>query len=181
MSHYEKFVARFAGKKTMLLLIAVFFTLISVAQHFTNFSGEWKLNELKTERGGFLCIYDAGDRMRSETMKIAAHEDFLTVDVPGLSLEAVTRQEKLSFDGKESEFTLLRTKKKFTVSWSDGGQTMIVNSFVYMSINGEKTEEFKVTEAWKLINGGKSLSVQATLTSTLIGERVMKHVYDKIN
>ena len=183
MSYYQKLVTRFAGKRPVLLLIAAFLTLTSMAQDRADFSGEWKLNESKTERGQFLCIYDGGDRMRSETMKISEHENFLTVDVPSSSPDAamITRQEKLNFDGKESEFTLARTQKKFNVRWSDDGQTLTVNSFVYMKINDEKKEEFKVTEVWKLINDGKSILLQANLTSTLIGERVMKHVYDKVN
>ena len=42
--------------------------------------------------------------MRSKTMKIAAHADFLTVDVASSSVDGalVTRQAKLIFDGKES-------------------------------------------------------------------------------
>ena len=183
MSDYQKFLTTFAVKKWVLLLIVGFFTLTSMAQGRANFSGEWKLNESKTERGQFLCIYDGGDRMRSEIMKIEMQADFLTVDVPSRYPDAVmvTRPEKVNFDGKESEFTLLRTQKKFAANWSDDGQTMTVNSVVYMHINGEKTEEFIVTEVWKLINAGKSISLEANLKSTLIGERAMKHVYDKLN
>ena len=183
MSHYQIFAIIIGVKKPVLLLTAAFFTLTSIAQDRADFSGEWKLNETKTERGQFLCIYDGGDRMRSEIMKIAKHEDFLTVDVPRSSPDAamVTRQEKLNFDGKEIEFTLARTQKKITVRWSDDGKTMTVNSLVYMKLSGQKTEEFKVTEVWKLINDGKSISLEANLTSALIGERVAKHVYDKVN
>ena len=179
MRYYQKFVTTFAGKKPALLLTAAFFTLSSMTANRTNFSGEWKLNESKSNHGHLLCIYDGGDRMRSKTMKIAEHADFLTVDVassfPNAAL--VIRQEKLTFNGKESEFTLMGRGKKSTVKWSDDGQTMTVNSVVYLDINGEKTE-FKVTEVWKLINNGKSISLQANTKSTY-GEDAMKLVYDK--
>ena len=180
MSYYQKLVATFATNKSVLLLTAVFFTLTSMAPHRANFSGNWKLNESKSVRGNSLCIYDPGDRMRSNTMKIAGHADFLTIDVVNSSLDRtlVTRREKLTFDGKESEVALIRRGKTFTVKWSDDGQTMTVNSIVYLDINGEK-QEFKVTEVWKLINDGKSISLQANAKSTFFGECAWKFVYDK--
>jgi len=55
---------------------------------------------------------------------------------------------------------------------------MTVNSIVYLDINAEK-QEFKVTEVWKLINDGKSISLQANAKSTFFGERAWKFVYDK--
>ena len=104
----------FAGKKSVLLLTAGFFTLTSMAQDRANFSGEWKLNESKSELVGQfpLCIF-GGDRMRSKTMKIAGQADFLTVDVASSSPDGalVTRQEKLTFDGKESEATYVGTPR----------------------------------------------------------------------
>ncbi len=166
--------------KLVLLLTAAFFTLSGMTAKRANFSGKWKLNESKSVRGNSLCIYDAGDRMRSNTMNIAAHADFLTIDVvsssPGGAL--VTRREKLTFDGKESEVTHIRRGKTFTAKWSDDGKNLTVNSLVYLDINGKK-QEFKVTEVWKLINDGKSISLQANATSTFFGERAWKFVYDK--
>ena len=180
MSYYQKLVATFATNKSVLLLTAVFFTLTSMAPHRANFSGNWKLNESKSVRGNSLCIYDLGDRMRSNKMKIAGHADFLTIDVVSSSLDGalVTRREKLTFDGKESEVTFFGRGKKSAVKWSDDGKTMTVNSIVYLDINGEK-QEFKVTEVWKLINDGKSISLQANAKSTFFGERAWKFVYDK--
>ena len=182
MSFYHKFVTTFAGKKAVLLFTAAFFTLTSMAQDRTNFSGEWKLNESKSElvRDQFpLCIF-GGDRMRSKTMKIAGHADFLTVDVASSSPDGalVTRQEKLIFDGKEREATFVgRPRDKSTARWSDDGQTMTVSSVRSFDTNGE-TADFKVTEVWKLINDGKSISVQVKSYS-ISGENTMKLVYDK--
>jgi hypothetical protein len=182
MSYYQKLVATFAANKSVLLLIAVVFTLTSMAPHRANFSGKWKLNESKSVRGNTLCIYDQGDRMRSDAMKITEHADFLTIDVVSSSPDGtpVTRSEKLTFDGKEGEFTLFKRGKTYSVKWSDDGKTMTVNSLVYLDINGEK-QEFKVTEVWKLINDGKSISLQANAKSTFVGERTWKFVYDKVS
>lgn len=85
--------------------------LTSMAQDHNKFSGEWKLNESKSDsvRQFPLCIFGGGDRMRSRTMKIAGHAGFLTVDVASESADGslVTRQEKLTFDGKETEGTFV--------------------------------------------------------------------------
>lgn len=180
MSYYQKLVATFATNKQVLLLTAVLFTLTSMAPHRTNFSGNWKLNESKSVRGNTLCIYDQGDRMRCDSMKIAERADFLTIDAVGLSPGGalVTRHEKLTFDGKESEVTLTRRGKMFTAKWSGDGNTMTVNSLVYLDIDGER-QEFKVTEVWKLINDGKSISLQANAKSTVFGDRTWTFVYDK--
>ncbi len=183
MSYYQKFATIFAGKKSVVLLTTGFFTLTSVAQDFARFSGEWKLNESKSEfvQQFPLCIFGGGDRMRSKTMKIAGHADFITVDVASSSSdgELVIRQEKLTFDDKESEATFVgRPREKSTAKWSDLGRIMTVNSVKSFDINAEKAD-FKVTEVWKLINDGKSISVQVNSTTISGGENIMKIVYDR--
>ena len=55
---------------------------------------------------------------------------------------------------------------------------MTVNSVKNLDMNGGKETEIKVTEAWKLINNGKSISVQAN-SSSVFGDYAMKLVYDK--
>ncbi|HTE23085.1 hypothetical protein [Flavitalea sp.] len=152
--------------------------LTSMAAARANFSGKWKLNESKSEPGQF----GTGDKVcldwlaASKTMKIAGQADFLTLDL-AISLEGalVTRQEKLNFDGKENEDTFFGGTKKSTVKWSDDGQTMTVNSVI--TIRGT---EIKVQEVWKLINDGKSISLQAN-SNSIFGENNMKLVYDKDN
>ena len=156
----------------------------------TNFSGEWKSKESISMGGNIVCSYDEGDRMLSKTMKIVAQADFLTIEVPNPSPGAAlaTSQEKLAFDGKESEINHGRERgKKFTVKLSADGQTMTVNSIVHLmmavpfSINTRKQEFVYVTEVWKLSNDGKTISVQANATTTSSSdERSWKTVFDKV-
>ena len=150
----------------------------------TNFSGEWKSKESISMGGNIVCLYDEGDRMRSKTMKIVAQADFLTIEVPNPSPGAAlaTSQEKLAFDGKESEINHGPERgKKFTVELSADGQTMTVNSIVHLMI-AQKQAFFNVTEVWKLSNDGKTISVQANAKSTLYGgERSWKTVFDRDN
>jgi hypothetical protein len=156
----------------------------------TNFSGEWKSKESISMGGNIVCLYDEGDRMLSNTMKIAQQADFLTIEVPNPSpgVALATSQEKLAFDGEESEINQGRERgKKFTVRLSADGQTMTVNSIVHLmiavpfSINTRKQEFVYVTEVWKLSNDGKTISVQANAKTTLFGdERSWKTVFDKV-
>lgn len=181
MSYYQKFMTTFSGKQWVLLLTAGCFTLSCMVPGQVNFSGEWKLNESKSKMGGKfpLCIF-GGDRMRSKTMKIATHADFLTVDVASSSSDGalVTRQEKLVFDGKQNKATYVGVaREKSSAWWSDDGQTMTVHSVRSFDKNGG-TADFKVTEVWKLINGGKSIVIQVNERSSS-GEHTMTLVYDR--
>ena len=179
----------------VILLTGVIYFALQAQQkngaHRANFSGEWKSKESISMGGNIVCIYVEGDRMLSKTMKIAQHSDFLTIEIPNPSPGAAlaTSQEKLAFDGKESQINPGRERgKKFTVKLSDDGQTMTVNSTVHLmvatpsNINVQKQAFVYVTEVWKLSNDGKSISVQSNAKSTLFGgERSWKTVFDKAN
>ena len=95
----------------VILLTGVIYFAVQACQkndtHRANFSGEWKSKESMSMGGNIVCLYDEGDRMRSNTMKIAEQADFLTIEVPNPSPGAAlaTSQEKLAFDGKESQIT----------------------------------------------------------------------------
>jgi len=175
-SYYQKLVATFTANKPVLLLTAAFFTLTSMFPGRANFSGKWILNESKSARGHSLCTWGLEDHMRSNTMKVATQSKFLTIYVASSST-LVTTQEKLTFDGKERENTISDRVKKSTVKWSADRQTMTVNSIVTLGAGSQKIE-FKVTEVWKLINDGKSISLQANIKS-IYGEDAMNLVFDK--
>ncbi|MEO6313548.1 MAG: hypothetical protein ABIO53_01295 [Chitinophagaceae bacterium] len=124
-------------------------------------------------------------------MKIVEQASFLTIEIPNPSpgVALATTQEKLAFDGKESQINQGRERgKKFTVQLSADRQTMTVNSIVHLmvatpfKIDVQQQAFFYVTAVWKLSNDGKSISVQANAKSTLWGgERAWKTVFDKAN
>jgi len=179
----------------IILLTGVIYFAVQAQQkngtHRANFSGEWKSKESISMGGNIVCLYDEGDRMLSKTMKIAEQADFLTIEIPNPSPGAAlaTSQEKLTFDGKESQVDHGPERvKKFTVKLSGDGQTMTVNSVVHLMVaspyhvNVQTQMLVYVTEVWKLINDGKSISVQANAKSNLFGdERSWKTVFDKAN
>ena len=115
-------------------------------------------------------------------MRIAEKETFLLVESTSSSSDGspITRQEKLTFDGKESKTTIVGWPREMsTAKLSNNGQTMTVYFSKSFPKSGEKAD-IKVTEVWKLINGGKSISIHVNSKST-DGERAMTLVYEKAN
>ncbi len=188
------------NKRNVLLCVVILLTGVTYfavqalqknGTHPADFSGEWKSKESISMGGNIVCCYNSGDRMLARTMKIAEQADFLTIEVsssfPGTA--PVTSQEKLAFDGKESEINHGRGKgKKFTVKLSADGQTMTVNSIVHLMVatpyhvDVQEQMLVYVTEVWKLSNDGKSISVQTNAKSNLYSvERSWKTVFDKVS
>ncbi|HVG42208.1 MAG TPA: hypothetical protein VM888_11410 [Chitinophagaceae bacterium] len=168
------------ASSSTLFLSAIAFAAISSAATIlyaaANFSGEWKLNEQKSELGQF------GGRMAARKMVITGQAENLSIQRSSTSQDGqeVNTSEKLTFDGKPSESTVFGNSKKSSSSkWSDDGQTLNVASTIILDRNGE-TIEIKVTEVWKLIDGGNALSIESTSNSTF-GTNTMKLVYDKVN
>ena len=198
----------------IILLIGVIYFAVQAQQkngtHRATFSGEWKAKESISMGGNIVCSYAAGDRMLSKTMKISEQADFITIETPNYEgsrmqeqadfitkeipatlpdTALVTRQEKLTFDGKESQINYGREiGKNFTVKLSADRQTMTVNSVVHLltatpyHVNVQKQAFVYVTEVWTLSNDGQSISVQAKAKSNLFGEeRSWKTVFDKVD
>jgi hypothetical protein len=164
-------------KSTIAVAIAVFCICTSATiVNSVNFSGEWKLNESKSDLGQF------GGRGAARTIKVASS------DANGISIEristnqngeAVSRTEALTFDGKEAESKggFGNSTRKASAKWSDDGQSMIINAVSTFDRNGEKME-IKQKETWKLGDGGQTLTVEASSSSSF-GESTMKLVYEK--
>jgi hypothetical protein len=177
----------------IILLAGVIYFAVQALQkngtHRADFSGNWKSKESISMGGNLVCAYDKSDHVMSKTMKIAEQADFLIIEIPNPSPGAplATTQEKLVFDGRESQINYSPERgKKFTVKLSADRQTMTVNSIVHLmvatpyKVNVQKQAFFYVTEVWKLSNDGKSIVVQANAKSNLFGgERSWKTVFDK--
>jgi hypothetical protein len=162
------------SKKLLSLFIApvLVLSIISMPDR-ANFSGEWKLNEGKSELGDF------GGRFAARTIKVEQKEDAISISktAPSFNGGDATTTESLTFDGKVSETTVFgSSKKKSTAKWSDDGQTLTISYSVLFEREGQTTE-FKGTETWTLTKEG-SLSL-VTVSSSPRGENTTKAVYDK--
>ncbi|MEI9943185.1 MAG: hypothetical protein WDN26_03110 [Chitinophagaceae bacterium] len=156
----------------LFLASALLFSFISKPER-SNFSGEWKLNEGKSDLGQF-----AGFATR--TIKTDQKNDSIAIarTAPGFDGNEATSMETLTFDGKEKESTLFgNSKRKATAKWSDDGQTLTFNYTLMLDFDGQVTE-VKGVEVWSLTDGGKTLVVQNNSSSSF-GDLATKSVYEK--
>ena len=166
------------SRKTAWVVAAAVFCICTSATviYSVNFSGEWKLNESKSDLGQF------GGRGAARTIKVTSS------DANGISIERistnqngdeVSRKESLTFDGKEVESAggFGNSKRKATAKWSDDGKSMIIDAVMTFDRNGE-TMEIKQKETWTLSDDGQTLTVDANSSSSF-GENTMKLVYEK--
>lgn len=163
----------FSTKKLLILLLApvVLFSFISKPDH-TNFSGDWKLNEGKSELGDF------GARFTPTAIKVDQKADAITIarTRPGFNGgDPTTTTLTLTFDGKETESTGFGgSKSKSTAKWNDD-QTLVISTNTTFERNGQTTE-IKGTETWTMKDG--SLSI-VSVSSSPRGETTVKAVYGK--
>jgi hypothetical protein len=163
-----------AFSKLLALLIApaIFFSFKSLPDK-ANFSGEWKLNEGKSDLGQFA-------QFAPRTIKVKQTADSITISktAPSFQGDDVTLTETLPFDGKEVESTIFgSSKRKASAKWSDDGQTLTITFNIMFDFNGQQTE-VKGTETWALADAGKTLISQNNSTSSF-GDVAAKGVYEK--
>lgn len=165
------------SKKLATVLLAGFVCLTAAATALfahADLSGDWKLNEQKSEMGQF------GGRMTARKLKVSSQADAITIERTSVNQngEERTTTEKLTFDGKETETTVFgNNKRKSTAKWSDDGQQLTIQSVMVFDRNGQ-TMEIKSNEVWKLTENGQALSLESTST-TQRGTNTMKLVYEK--
>jgi len=164
-----------AIKKLLILLIAPAFLLSfkNKKADRANFSGDWSLNEGKSDLGQFA-------NYAPRKIKVEQKDDAITISktAPSFTGEDVTTKETLTFDGKETETTVFGTsKRKASAKWSDDGQTLTVTYNLMLDFNGQTTE-IKGTDTWTLGDGGKTL-VSQNNNSSSFGDIAAKGVYEK--
>ena len=157
---------------TLLIVPAILFSFKTLPDK-TNFSGEWKLNEGKSDLGQFA-------QFAPRTIKVSQTADSITISktAPSFNGDDVTLTETLPFDGKEVESTIFgNSKRKASAKWSDDGQTLTITFNLMLDFNGQQTE-VKGTETWTLADGGKTLISQNNSSSSF-GDLQAKGVYEK--
>ena len=155
----------------MLAGIAIICTSATIVIN-ADFKGEWTYNEKnsKVPEGRFrpaskIKVTQDADAINIERTNSGPNGDF-------------TSAEKITFDGKTAESTGFGgSKRKSAAAWATGGNEMTINSTIVFERDGN-TFEVKITEVWKLINDGKSLSIESTSVSQR-GTVNQSLVYDK--
>ena len=175
MNLYQSLRKKLISKTSLLVAAAAVVVLSSatVLNAPPNFTGEWKLNESKSEMGQF---GRAAKKIKVESL-----------DAQGISYERtstnqageeVVRKEKLTFDGKEVEstggFGNAKTKSKAAIT----DDAMTIDAVSIFDRDGQ-TMEVKRKETWKLSEGGNVLTIEAS-SSFGDNNNTTKLVYDKV-
>jgi hypothetical protein len=162
------------SKKVLTLLIApAFLFAFTTKMYRSNFSGDWKLNESKSDLGAMA-------QFATRAIKADQKDNAITISrtAPGFDGGDATTSETLGFDGKEIESTVFgNSKRKASAKWSDDGNTLTVNYVLNLDFNGQ-TFDVKGNEVWTLSSDGKTLTVQTNASSPQ-GDLTAKAVYDK--
>jgi hypothetical protein len=165
---------KFSFKKMLYALLipsVLLFSFTTVADR-ANFSGEWKLDESKSELGDF------GGRV-ARSLKVDQKDNAITITrtSPGFNGgDPVTTATTLTYDGKITESEGFGgSKRKSTASWTDDA-TLSINTTTTFERDGQ-TSEFKSSETWTVTKDGL-LSVVAHSNSPR-GESTTKAIYKK--
>jgi hypothetical protein len=155
------------------LVPAVLLLSFTTVADRVNFSGDWKLDESKSELGEF-----GGRVARSLKAEQKENEITITRTTPGFQGgDPVTTTITLTYDGKVTESEGFGgAKRKSTAKWSEDGQALTVNNTTIFERDGQ-TSEFKSTETWTLTKDG-FLSV-VTYSNSPRGESTTKAIYKK--
>ncbi len=164
----------FSGKlRFMLAFTMIVCSSLSVNAQRANFSGDWKLDESKSELGEF-----SGRAARS--VKADQKDDAITITktTPGFNGgDPITTTVTLTYDGKVAESEGFGgAKRKSTAKWSEDGKTLTISSNMVLERDGQSFE-IKSTENWTLTKEGW-LSI-VTNSSSPRGEMTMNAVYTK--
>ena len=173
-SAYPNFLRNSVQLLTIAFLVSFFLVpMSSYAQGGkVDFSGEWSFNESKSNMG-------EGRFQTTLKLTIKQEGNNLTIErlQTGRDGQEITMTQKLTLDGKESKNTTRRGTRKSAATWSDDGKSLTIKSTMVFDRGGE-TMEMKSIEQWKLIDGGKILSIDSS-SSTPRGERKATMVYEK--
>ena len=163
------------SKKLLGLLIAPALLLaFNIKADHANFSGDWALNESKSDMGQFANIVP-------KKIKVEQKNDSITISKTATSFtgDEYTVTETLSFDSKETQSSVPpgNSTRKASAKWSDDGQSLTITYTLMLDFNGQTTE-IKGTETWTSGDGGKTFTLQNSSSSSF-GENTFKGFYEK--
>lgn len=149
------------------------FSMVAMAPAPVNLSGEWSLNNDKSEFG------NSQFRFAANKLKITQDASNISIERSGTGRngEAYSYTEKMTLDGKESENSTFQGRtRKSTAKWSPDGKSLTITSTMSFDRNGE-TFTVNSTEVYSL-SSDKVLAIDVDSTSPR-GETKNKLIYDK--
>lgn len=138
-----------------------------------NFSGTWVLNEEKSVFGR------TGASTAPARLEIVHRDNSLTIKTARILeyTEDQVTEEKLALDGTESKSEFMNSPRVTTARRSEDGAGLTLNSTSAFTW-GPPKNTMTTEEKWRLLDGGKTLSIQSTVHS-LRGEIHTTLVFDR--
>jgi len=156
----------------LTLFCFMLLTTSSYAGKNPDFSGEWTLNNSKSELGEFSWA--------ATTLIIVQDKKAMVITRKGTGFEGEEYEikEEYTLDGKECVNNIFEAmQKKSTVTWSDDKTSLIITSILNFEREGE-TMEIKSVENLKLGEDKRNLLIDYSSSSDW-GDMEQKMVYDK--
>jgi len=162
--------------KTRTTLILTSFLLlvsfITVSGQSSSFTGEWKLNREKSN------IQDNQLILTKIKMQLKSDSLLTTRTYENQNGEEYPFDENITLDGKDCKITIYDMPRATRASVSKSDGTMQIESTTTFYANGGE-ENLVAKEAWKVEDGGKSLSL--TFTNTMsAGSATGTHYFDRV-
>jgi hypothetical protein len=149
--------------------------VLSAQKSAVDFTGQWVLNEDKSDLGG-----GSGGRRRgmsASKMVVEQKEGKLVVEAfrTNRDGEEVSTASTYTLDGKECKNESENRTSVSVAKWSEDGKALTISSKMTFSRSGQEFTMESV-EIWSLAE--KTLTIETTRTSSR-GERKSKAVYEK--
>ncbi|HQH24609.1 MAG TPA: hypothetical protein PLM01_10275 [Bacteroidales bacterium] len=156
-----------------LICLSAFFLSTAFLFGQANFSGNWALNDSKSDFGG------SQFRFAATSLSVQQAAGVLTVEstMPGRDGGEMKSTSKYKLDGSVSENPMFNSTRKSTVAWSADKSTLTITSTMTFNRDGQ-SREMKTTETWKLAEGGKVLKIESVRPGR-DGEMKTTAAYDK--
>jgi hypothetical protein len=173
LKHSDKSIVKTMKPLIIIGLVVLFSLQVSAQSSTINFSGNWALNDSKSNLG------DGPFKMAASTLIVKQEGNNLSIDrtMSGPDGQEMKMTGKYTLDGKVCENSgMMDMKTKSTVTWSADKKSITIASSTSFNMNGDNME-MKSSEIWKL-EGDKTLKIEAT-NDTPDGEMKTSIVYDK--
>ena len=167
--------SRLYGLPFLSIAVLFLFFLYSAntyARDIADFSGEWTLNEDKSEM-------DESRFGPSKTLKITQTENSLVIERTRMGRDGQERKikDEYNLNGEEKLTENERGTTKTIATWSEDSKILSLNSHRKIT-RGDQTFEITTEENWVLSDDGSTLTIKA-FSSTPRGERSSVLVYSK--
>ena len=174
-----------------LLLFAFLLACSGGSVDKANFSGEWVLNQDKSDTGGGPGREGTqrnpegrqgerrGGGFNAPQMTTSQTDELLTITrtFKGRDDEEITSEEKYNLTGKQSTNESRMGVKTSGAKWDNNGSVLVINSESMME-RGDQSFTMTSTEKWTLLDNGNELEIEMIM-STPRGERTRKVYYTK--